>query len=120
MRSSWKAHRGKPFFYADYGGFGEDLDAAMAEVNAVDDLICREPENSVALLVDVRGTVGTPEALGVIKKSAVRTRKHVARMAVLGIYGIRQLLFETVAHLSGQNMVAFDDVEKAIEWLVAD
>jgi hypothetical protein len=120
MKSSWKTHRGKPFFYADYASFGEDLAALMAEVDAADGIVCQQAENSIVVLVDVRGTVGTPEAMGFIKKSAARTRKHIRKMAVLGIYGIRQMLFEIVAHFSGQNMVAFDDAEKAMDWLVED
>ena len=120
MKSAWKTHRDKSFFYADYANFGEDLAGLMAEVNAVDDLICDLPEESAAVLVDVRGTVGTPEALAFMKKSAARTRKHIRKMAVLGVYGIRQMLFEIVAHFSGQNMVAFDDAEKAMDWLAED
>ena len=120
MKSSWRTYRGKSFFYANYSDFGEDLAAAMIEVNAVDELLSQQPEKSVAILVDVRGTVGTPEALNFIKKSAARTQKYIRRMAVLGIHGIRQTLFEVVARVSGQNMVAFDDIEKAMEWLVAD
>jgi len=115
MKSSWKTRRDKRFFYANYANFGEDLTGLMAEVSAVDDLICQLPEDSAAVLVDVRGTVGTPEAIGFIKKSAARTRKHIRKMAVLGVYGVRQMLFEIVAHFSGQNMVAFEDAEKAMD-----
>jgi hypothetical protein len=120
VRSSWREHRGKPYFHADYAGYGEDLPAFMIEVNAVNELLCRQPEKSVALLVDVRGTVGTPEAINLIKKSAALTEPFVGRMAVLGVYGVRRMLFEAVARFSGQTMVAFDEEGRAVEWLVAE
>lgn len=120
MKSGWKAHKGKKYFYCDYRDFGMDLDGLKAEVNYADGQICRNPEGSVRAMTDVRGTVGTPEIVEFFKRSAIKTKPYIFRQAVLGLEGIRKLLAMTVSRFSGQAFKAFDDEETAKEWLAED
>jgi len=121
LQSEWRTHKGKRFMYANYAGFGEDVDRLAAEVDTVDAIICQEPEHSVLILTDVRATVGSSEAVAVMKKSAARTKKYMRKGVIVGIGGgIRKLLLEAVSRFSGQDLVAFDDIEQAKDWLVEE
>ncbi len=119
MRSGWHVHKGKRYLYADYSNLGRDVERLEAEVNAADAIVCQEPADSVLVLTDVRGSVASNEAMAVLKKSAARTRKHIRKIAVVGVEsGIRKMLMEAVSRFSGQNLVAIEDIEKAKDWLV--
>jgi len=39
------------------------------------------------------------------------------KMAIIGITGIRKILFDAVTRFSGQNATLFDDIETAKDWL---
>ncbi len=119
MQSEWQTHKGKRFFYSNCSNFGADSARLAAEVEAADTIVAQEPENSALVLTDVRGTVGSNEAITVFKASAARLKKYVRKTAVVGIEGgIRRLLLEAVSRFSGRELVAFDDLERAKDWLV--
>ena len=113
MKSKWLAHKEKRIMYSDYSNFEADQKSLQAEVNAVDEIICQQPENSVLILVDVRGTTTTLEAVEMFKHSSARTTPYLQKVAVLGITGIRKVLLDVVSQYSGQEMTIFDDIEKA-------
>jgi len=105
--------------YSDCSNFDTDVDGLAAEVDATDAVVAQEPENSVLVLSDIRGTVGSSEALAVFKASAARLKKYVRKTAVVGVEGgLRRLLLEAVSRFSGRELVAFDDVERAKDWLI--
>ncbi len=119
MKSQWQVYKGVEYVYADYSGLGQDVQALAAEVDAVDAQVVQRPRGSALAIVDVRGTVGTAEALDILKKSASRTKPYIRKIAVLGVGGaLRRMFLETVARVSGQTLAAFDDVEAAQEWLI--
>ena len=62
-------HRGQRFMYSNFSGFGRDVDALRAEVVAADDEICRQPKDSVLVLVDVRGTTTSTQAVDVFRRA---------------------------------------------------
>lgn len=120
MKSKWITHRGKRIMVADYANFAIDLPALQAEINAVDNIICQEPAESVLLLVDVRNTTTTIEAVELFKKSSVRTTQHLQKVAVIGVSGIRRMLLDVVSQSSSQEMTIFDDTDAAKDWLVEE
>jgi hypothetical protein len=112
-------HRGQRFMYSNFSGFGRDVDALRAEVVAADDEICRQPKDSVLVLVDVRGTTTSTQAVDVFRESATRTKGWVIRHAIIGVTGIQKILARAVARFSGEELVLFDDVDEAKDWLVS-
>jgi len=120
MKSKWVTHRGKRIMYSDYTNFEIDLQGLQTEVNAVDDIICREPDNSVLLLVNVRNTTATVEVVELFKKSSARTTYHLRKVAVMGVSGVRRMLHDIVTRFSGQETTIFDDVDAAKDWLAEE
>ena len=111
---------GKRVLYLNYAGFKSDADGLRIEVEAADGVICSQPPHSVLALADVRDTVATAAVVDMFKHSATRTKPHVAKMALIGIHGLKRFLAAMVARVSGQQMRAFDSEDEALAWLIGE
>lgn len=119
MRSHWIEYRGQSIFYSDFTNYRPaNLDQLQAEIQAVEEVICRQPANSILALTDIHGSVASPEIVDEFKRSAVRTRPHIRRQAVIGVMGLKKIFFDAVIRVSGQNARAFEEAAEAQEWLV--
>ena len=115
MKSHTFEHKGIPMFYADYSGYGRDMDALKAEVDAFDSMV--EQHENALVLVDIRNTVTSSEVVSLMKESTARTKGHVARTAVVGVSGIQKVLAQAVARFAREPLMLFNDVDSAKEWL---
>ncbi len=121
MKSQWITYNGKRMLYCDYTNIPvADLATLKAELQYVEELICTEPEKSVLSITDVRGSVASVEAVDLMKKAAVSTGKYVHRQAVVGVTGLKKVLFDAIVRISGQDAKTFDDLEQAKAWLAMD
>lgn len=118
MKSTWITHNGKKIFYADYSDFGKEFQKLKAEVDYANVIIVKEPKDSLLLLVNVTDTIGTSEITFYLKDAAIQAKAHVRKAAVIGISGVRLALLRSVTYLSGMDVVSFDDIETAKDWLV--
>lgn len=117
MKSRWMHQDGRRILYGDFSGFGRDVDALRAEVEAADRLICSEPHGSVLAIADLNGTVTSSEVVNLFKHSAALTRPYVHAQAVIGLNGLQKFLAQMVARVSGQGMRLFDSADDAAAWL---
>jgi Holliday junction resolvasome RuvABC endonuclease subunit len=111
-------HRGKKVFFAEYSHMS--IEELRTEVAAVEPVLCSMPKDSVLSLADVRGTYGTHDAINVLKGVTAKTKSHVHKRAVVGVTGVQKILLKAVNQFSGQETVAFDSMDEALEWLVKD
>lgn len=118
MKSHWMTHKGKRIFFADYSHMNPD--ELKDEGASIVSVLSREPKNSVLSLVDVRGTFGTTDAMENFKAITSKTKIYVHKRAVIGVTGIRKLLLKALNQFVNQDSVAFDSVDKALDWLVED
>jgi hypothetical protein len=125
MRSHWITYQGKRILYCDYSGYSHrDTEKFKAEMDAVVDVIRRQPENSVLTVADVRGSVASPEAVAIVKHAATMTNQYIRRQAVLGVTGIKKILFDAIIRILNQPARAFgdseEDEEAAKQWVVEE
>lgn len=120
MRSCWKTHKGHLILYSDYSGLDTDVQALAREVAGSEKLSYSRPDGSILNLVNVTGSVGTPEGLEILKKSAADTKRKTKRIAVLGVTGLKQLMAEGIARITGQTIRYFNTEEEALDWLIRD
>jgi len=120
MRSRLQTHKDRQIFFCDYVDL--EIDQLQAELNAVDAFIMQQPQGSVLVLADVRGVSPTRENLSMFIKSVQHTKKYLRKSAAIGVgfSGQRKVLFDAVMRISGGNMVVFEDIEQAKDWLVRD
>jgi hypothetical protein len=117
MKSEWITHKGQKILFADYSNFEHDSQSLFAEVEAVDAIVVQQPEKSVRILLDTRNSVASTEVISYFKKASSKTRQYMDKMAIVGITGIRKILFDAVTSFSGQKASLFDDLDSAKDWL---
>ena len=116
MKSRWMTHKGKKIFFADYSHL--NLDELKAEISSVEPILCSQPKDSVLCVADVSGTYGTPEAMNSSKVSLQKQNLMFIKGQSLELSVFRRLLLKAVNQFSGQETVPFDNVDKALDWLV--
>jgi hypothetical protein len=121
MRSHWIEYKGKRILYCDYTNFSVvDFQALKDELDGVVDVMVKQPEGSVLSLSDIRGSVASSQVIDIFKVAATTSAKHIKRQAVVGVSGFKKVFFDLIVRLSGQNAMAFEEVEAAKDWLVKD
>ena len=120
MKSCWETHRDVRFFHFDISSFGLDDAGIIQEIDDADAIIMEEPLNSVLVLNDVRDSVGSMKVIQHLEVSAERSTPYIKRAAVVGVTGAKRILLEVVNRFSRRPIVAFDDLEKAKDWLVTE
>lgn len=83
-------------------------------------LIAHMPDKSVLTLTDVSGTGFDSAVIESLKEFTKHNKRHVIAGGVLGVSGLKKVVFQTITNLSGRsNLKAFDSEAEAIAWLTA-
>jgi hypothetical protein len=117
MKSRWIVHKGVEILYGDFSGFQKNVEALRAEVRAADREILGKPPGTVLTVADLTGTVTSREVVELFRQSAMATKNHVRRQAVVGVTGVQKILAQGVALFSGQSMHLFQSADQAKDWL---
>ncbi len=119
MKSGWKTHKGVRIFHFNLSGFGTNDQGIIAECDAADAVIMAEPKNSILILNDLRGTIGSSmEVIKHLELSAERSSPYIARAAVIGLNGTKLFALRLVNRFSRHPIVHFNDFESAADSLV--
>jgi hypothetical protein len=121
MKSKWISHRGTRVFLADFSGFRSDVDGFRAEVGAAGEMVAEEPAGSVLMLVDIRQTDLSKEAVAIIKDNGPLLSPHLQKGAVVMRWtGFTKVILGSLSRLVGRSPKPFDDLEDAKDWLISD
>ena len=108
-------HYGKQLLLLDFSGARkEDFPVALEEAEKS---IRNQPLNSVLTLTDVSGARYNEEIVQTIKEFTKGNKPFVKAAAVVGLDGLKKIICSTVMLFSQRNLKAFDDIEKAKDWL---
>ena len=118
MKSQWITHKGVRILHLHYDHFGDDSEGLRKEVHEGHEAVMKEPLDSVLELVDVTDTTGSRKNVEILRDAVAESKAHIHRVAVIGISGVRQLIVQGVARITGMSFTLFDDEEKAKDWLV--
>lgn len=77
-----------------------------------------QPPRSLLTLTDVTGTKYNLEVTQAMKEFARANKPHVRAAAVVGIDGLKKIVYEAVMRFSGRNLQVFPDIETARDWLI--
>ncbi len=81
-------------------------------------VIAAQPEKSLRTLTDVTEMSFNEEAATALKEFASYNKPYVTAAAVVGITGLKKIIYNAVVKFSGRNLVAFDTRDQAKDWLV--
>lgn len=98
---------------------GNTVEAIKIAIESTKPVIANEPPKSVLCLTDVSDLKTTPEITQMIKDFTKHNEPYIKSTAVIGVEGLKQVIFNGVLRFTGRkNMTASDSKEEALEWLV--
>ena len=108
-------HNGRQILFLDFSGCdAQDFPPLIKEAEK---LIREEPPNSVLTLTDVTDAKYNLEVTEALKKFTKGNKPYVKAGAVVGLDALKKIIYNSIMHFSGRNLLAFDDIEKAKDWL---
>ena len=109
-------HKGKQILRLDFTNAKADEVVRIA--NTAKTMIAKQPVRSLRTLTDVTQMSFNTAATEALKDLAKHNTPYVNAAAVVGITGLKQIIYNAVVRFSGRNLVAFDSSDQAKEWLV--
>jgi methyl-accepting chemotaxis protein len=109
-------HLNEKILYVDFSnGTVEDMHKVIAQSAHV---IQNQPARSLLLLTNVEHQAFNPASAMEMQRYAQGNEPFVFAAAVVGLDGLKKILYETIRKASGQDMMAFSKIEEAKKWLV--
>lgn len=110
-------HKGKKILFLNFSQCSAaDVLKTIAEAKSV---IQTCPPGSLLTLTNVADTRFDSTASEAMKEFAKHNKPYVRAAAVVGITGLKRIIFDAVVKLSGRNITSFDATEKAKDWLIS-
>jgi hypothetical protein len=112
------SHNGSQIICLDFSGCNvEDFQPIIKEAEK---LIRAEPPNSVLTLTDVTDAKYNLETTEALIEFVKGNKPFVKAGAVVGLDTLKKVIYNSVMHFSGRNLLAFNDIEKAKNWLLEE
>jgi hypothetical protein len=111
-------HKGVQIAFLDFANVHSHEEALVA-IEEAGRLVQAQPFQSVRTLTYVAGSRFNGEVLEAIKRLAVNNRPYVIAGAVVGLAGLQKVVYTTVMRFSKRNIPAFDNLEAAKDYLIA-
>ncbi|HMU60140.1 MAG TPA: hypothetical protein PKA66_00030 [Gemmatimonadales bacterium] len=111
-------HKGVQVAFLDFANV-QSTEEALTAIEEAAQLVQAQPFRSVRTLTYVAGSRFNGEVLEAIKRLAVNNRPYVIAGAVVGLSGLQRVVYTTVMRFSKRNIPAFDDLEAAKDFLIA-
>jgi len=109
-------HKGVRVLLLDVTHSPNEADNAAAFKTA-QEMVGREPPQSVRLLTDVSGTHYTSEGVDVMKAFSKAVTPQMKASAAVGITGLKRVIVMSLNALTGRDIKMFDTREAALDWL---
>jgi hypothetical protein len=112
-------HRGTRILLLDYSRISDPREA-LATIAESRRIVAAEPKDaSLLTLTLVTGSHFDSGVLKAIREMVEHNKPHVRAAAVVGLNGLMRVVYNTLVHLTGRNIKAFEDEEAARSYLVA-
>lgn len=109
-------HNGRQILFLDFSGCNvADFPIIIKEAEK---MIRVQSPNSVLTLTDVTGSKYNLEVTEALIEFTKGNKPFVKAGAVFGLDALKKIVYNSVMHFSGRNLLAFEDIEKAKDWLV--
>jgi hypothetical protein len=115
---NWIEHKGKRILYMDYA-YSKYADVAKA-IEDTKALVKKEQPSSILGIVDVRESPFNREISNAIKELAEHNKPYIKTSVVVGVEGIKKVIFGAVVKFTGRkNLLLKDTIEEAKDFLAA-
>lgn len=108
-------HKGRKILHLDFAnGKPEELLSFIDQAKAA---IKTQPLKSVCTLTDVTDAGFNTKLSESLKEFVAHNKPYVTAAAVVGVTGLKQIIFNAVMKFSGRKLHAFDSLDEAKDWL---
>lgn len=115
-RISFIKHNGRDLLVVDISGI-RNVNESIETMQNATRLIKTQAPKSVLLLTNVTDTRYDTAGADAIKIYSKENTPFIKASAVVGVSGIKRLIFNTIIKITGRKIMPFDDVEAAKDWL---
>lgn len=116
-RVKFITHQDREILYLDFSN--SKADEVLKIIEDAKEVIRTKPEKSILTLTDVTNARFNDEVGASMKQFAAHNKPYVRAGAVVGITGLKKIIFGAVMAFSKRNLESFDDIEAAKRWLAA-
>jgi hypothetical protein len=108
-------HKGKKILHINFANCkAEEVLTVIDQAKAI---IRTQAQQSVFTLTDVTNTAFNSTVSDAIKEFVVHNKPYVVASAVVGVTGLKQIIYNAVMKFSGRTLTAFDSLTEAKDWL---
>ncbi len=111
-------HEEKDILFLDFSN--TRTDEVLKIIEDAKQVISTKPMNSLLTLTDVTNARFNDEVGDGMKRFSAHNKPYVKAAAVVGITGLKKIIFGAVMAFSKRNIESFDNVEEAKRWLAAN
>jgi hypothetical protein len=110
------SYQGKRFFALDFTNL-QTIDEIADVIKKARDYIHRQPPASVYTLTNIEGMHFNNLIRDMFQELAKSNKPFVKAGAIVGVTGMKQILFNGIMKLTGRDIKSFSDLESAKKWL---
>lgn len=111
-------HQRKKILLLDFSN--SDTEQVLKIIEAAKRLIRTKPEGSLLTLTDVTNARFDDEVGKGLKEFTLHNKPFVRAAAVVGVTGLKRIIFGAVVAFSKRKLEAFDSREQAKSWLISN
>ncbi len=109
-------YEGKNILHLDFSNC--KAEEILNTITRAKKVIATYPEKSLLTLTDVTDARFNDTVTQEMKVFTAHNRPYVRAGAVVGVTGLKRIIFQAVIAFSGRKLSTFDSVEQAKQWLV--
>ena len=118
MKSYTITHKGVNIYYMDFTGIKTENEV-QAVIDESIQFIRNQPPHSAICLTNISDMHFNNQIKEKFQNFINGNKPYIKASAVLGVTGLKQILFNGLMKITGRDVRSFDDAESAKEWLAA-
>lgn len=111
-------HNGMQILLLDFSSC--EIDQSFQIIDEAKDIIRSQDENSLRVLTNVTDAAFDTKLTDAMKEFAAHNKPYVKASAVVGITGLKKIIYDAVLMFSKRKISTFDNIESAKSWLTQD
>jgi hypothetical protein len=109
-------HNWRQILLLDFSGCS--VDEALKTIAEASEIIRSQAESSLLILTDVTNARYNLEVVEKLKDFTDANTPYVRASAVVGLDGLKKIVYNAVIMFSKRKINVFEDIEKAKDWLI--
>ena len=114
-------YKGKRIFICNYANMsGEEEDLIISMVEGEKREMAKHPPKSLLVLTNVSNMYASKRIDKAFTEMIQHNRPYIKRSAVLGVVGLKKIIYGVMIALTGRDIKVFERIADAKDWLVKE